>query len=410
MVSRKIGFVSTRFSGTDGVSLESLKWAEVLSEAGHQVFWFSGCSDRNPVCSHVVERAFFGHPDNQAIDEKLWKQPTRDRNTSDQIRSLRASLREALRHFVDDFEIDVLILQNCNTIPMHLPLGLATAEIIAEAGIPAIAHHHDFHWERDRFMVHGVSDHLDAAFPPSLPQLRHVVINCAARHQLARRKGLNSTIIPNVFQFEKPPAPCSAGKQIALRQHYGIPEDARVFLQPTRIVPRKGIEHAIRLVNLLKCENDILVVSHEAGDEGLQYQQDLRDFADNQKIDLRFIETDSGNNQSMDELWKIYNCADFVTYPSIIEGFGNAFLEAIYFRKPLLINRYSVFIRDIEPLGFKLATMDGYATSRTADAVELLLSDAGYREKVLDHNYKVASRHFGYDVLRGRLLPLVDEM
>jgi hypothetical protein len=36
----------------------------------------------------------------------------------------------------------------------------------------------------------------------------------------------------------------------------------------------------------------------------------------------------------------IYPHADFVTYPSLIEGFGNAFLEAIYFRKPLLMQRY----------------------------------------------------------------------
>jgi len=30
LTGRRVGFVSTRFSGTDGVSLESAKWAEVL--------------------------------------------------------------------------------------------------------------------------------------------------------------------------------------------------------------------------------------------------------------------------------------------------------------------------------------------------------------------------------------------
>ena len=29
-MSKKIGFISTRFAGSDGVSLESSKWAEVL--------------------------------------------------------------------------------------------------------------------------------------------------------------------------------------------------------------------------------------------------------------------------------------------------------------------------------------------------------------------------------------------
>ena len=38
----RIGFISTRFSGTDGVSLETAKWARVLEEMGHTCFYFAG--------------------------------------------------------------------------------------------------------------------------------------------------------------------------------------------------------------------------------------------------------------------------------------------------------------------------------------------------------------------------------
>jgi hypothetical protein len=34
----RIGFVGTRFSGTDGVSLETQKWASVLEAQGHACF------------------------------------------------------------------------------------------------------------------------------------------------------------------------------------------------------------------------------------------------------------------------------------------------------------------------------------------------------------------------------------
>ena len=37
-MSKNIGFVSTRFAGQDGVSLESAKWAEVLWEDRHVSF------------------------------------------------------------------------------------------------------------------------------------------------------------------------------------------------------------------------------------------------------------------------------------------------------------------------------------------------------------------------------------
>ena len=34
MIVKNIGFVSTRFSGTDGVTLESSKWAEIMKKNG----------------------------------------------------------------------------------------------------------------------------------------------------------------------------------------------------------------------------------------------------------------------------------------------------------------------------------------------------------------------------------------
>ncbi len=37
-----VAMVGTRFSGTDGVSLEAAKLATILEEQGHQVVWFAG--------------------------------------------------------------------------------------------------------------------------------------------------------------------------------------------------------------------------------------------------------------------------------------------------------------------------------------------------------------------------------
>ncbi len=60
---RRIGFVSTRFSGTDDVSLETQKWAEVLEGMGHACYYFGGSSDRPAERSRVVPEALFTHTD-----------------------------------------------------------------------------------------------------------------------------------------------------------------------------------------------------------------------------------------------------------------------------------------------------------------------------------------------------------
>ncbi len=102
-------------------------------------------------------------------------------------------------------------------------------------------------------------------------------------------------------------------------------------------------------------------------------------------------------------LWDLYPHADLVTYPSIYEGFGNALLEAFYFRKPVVINRYSIFVQDIEPKGFKTIAMDGYVTKETVDAVRRLMANDAAREEMVETNYKLARRYFGYGALRNAL-------
>jgi hypothetical protein len=94
-----------------------------------------------------------------------------------------------LYDFVSAFDLDLLILENAVTIPMHIPLGLAITEFIAETGFPAIAHHHDFAWERQRFSVSAVDDYLAMAFPPRLHSINHVVINSEGRRQLSYLAG-----------------------------------------------------------------------------------------------------------------------------------------------------------------------------------------------------------------------------
>ena len=58
-----VGFISTRFAGTDGVSLETAKWASVFESVGFQCYYFAGEIDRPADCSFLVEEAHFHHPD-----------------------------------------------------------------------------------------------------------------------------------------------------------------------------------------------------------------------------------------------------------------------------------------------------------------------------------------------------------
>jgi glycosyltransferase involved in cell wall biosynthesis len=411
----KIGFVSTRFAGADGVSLESEKWARMLEENGHEVFWFAGQLDRDAAVSMLVPEAFFEHPDNEKINATVWGRLDRPVEINALIKTMAEDLKAKLYDFVKRFGVGILLPENALTIPMHVPLGLAITDFIAETGMPTIAHHHDFYWERTRFTMSGVRDYLEMAFPPVLPQVQHAVINSVARDQLAWRKGVASIVVPNVLDFENPPHPPHR-ELTAIRASIGIAPDDILILQPTRVVPRKGIEHAIAVVSRLRNPKCKLVISHESGDEGDAYLHALCDMAEQSGVDLRLVKTVASHfsrgepdptPEGSVSLWELYPCADLVTYPSLYEGFGNALLEAFYFKVPVLINRYSIWIQDIEPKGFRTITMDGYVTKELVQQIDRILCDRELRTEVAERNYMLATRYYSYAVLRRRLQTLV---
>ena len=411
---QRIGFIATRLAGTDGVSLETSKWAKILEKEGFTCFYFAGECDRPPERSYIVDEAHFKHPDLREIHQNCFGVQTRSIYVSQRIHELRIKLKNHLYNFIRQFKIDLLVTENSLTIPLNIPLGLAITELISETGIPTIAHHHDFFWERQRLMTNAVWEYLNMAFPPHLPQIRHVVINSSADNQLSLRTGISPTIIPNVMDFDNPPEPIDDYAS-DVRKALGVEDDQLLILQPTRVVKRKRIELAMELVNRMG-KKAKFVISHASGDEGYDYECRLKEYACTLGVDAVFVSdiingkrgyTESG--QKIYTLNDIYPHADLVTYPSDFEGFGNAFLEAIYFRKPIVVNTYSIYSMDIKPKGFSVIEIDGYITDKSIRQVNKILEDEELRKKMVDHNYEIARTCYSYSVLHNKLKTLILE-
>ena len=408
---KRVGFISTRIAGTDGVSLETFKWYQVLERNGYDCYFFAGQLETPPDHSFEEPKAHFEHPDVMEIQEECFGQRTRRPSLSSKVHELRKYLKTKLYVFEKTFQPDLLIVENALAIPMHVPLGMAITEFIAETGIPTIAHHHDFAWERDRFLICAIQDYVHYAFPPTHPSIRHVTINSNASRQLSFRRGLSNVVVPNVFDFANPPE--RSDKVEELRTSLGFGKEDLFILQPTRVVPRKWIERAIELVYLMELPRPRLVISHKSGDEGSLYEQRVKEYAKRLGVELIFIGDKigaarcfKGNTSHPFTIDDVYQAADLVTYPSGYEGFGNAFVEAIYFRKPIVVNRYSIFIEDIEPLGFDVIPFDGFVTHEiVAQAKAFLQSDA--LQASLDKNYRLGRDYLSYEVLERKLLPIV---
>ena len=82
-----------------------------------------------------------------------------------------------------------------------------------------------------------MNDYIQMAFPPALPDIEHVVINSAAKEELAHRTGISSTIIPNVLDFENPPF-VDEKRTEDFRNSIGLKLDDVMILQPSRVIQR----------------------------------------------------------------------------------------------------------------------------------------------------------------------------
>ena len=387
--------VSTRFAGFDGVSLESAKVAAALGSAGFDFVWWAGVLGDEFTPGKEVPQARFDSEANLVLEAACFGDVAPGADPRKAIRERADSLEHELRGFIDDFEVDALLVQNALAIPMQLPLGVALTNLITDTGIPAVAHHHDFSWERERFAACAVPDILERSFPPVADSLAHAVINHAAARQLKRRRKVAATVLPNVMDFEHRPEP---GDGARYRASAGLSERDIVLLQPTRIIARKGIELTIELAHRLR-DLEVKVVASHPDDLDSEYWGRLRLQAERLEVDLRLA--------AATDLADAYAAADLVCFPSLYEGFGNALLEAFFYRKPAVVNRYPVYVEDIAPSGVRCIEIDGEITDSVAAAARSLLADNGLVAEMVAHNEDVGRRHFSYEVVRRRLGPLL---
>lgn len=410
----RIGFISTRLNGTDGVSLEVEKWSNVLKRNGHEIYYCAGELGGYAANGALIPRLHFKHQSIVKLSQRAFgDHPDTDGDKlSGEIYEISDEIRSPLRSFIRGNKLDMIIVQNALTIPMNLPLGVCLTGLIAELGIPTIAHHHDFYWERQRYQTNAILDLLDTTFPAKLPSIRHVTINSIAQQRLKARRGIDSIVIPNVHDFASPP-PQADSFNSELRKELGLNDGEHFMLQPTRVIQRKGIEMSIELVHNLNLPGGHLFITHRADDEGLAYWLWLKREAGKMNVNLQLIDhligtqRDRMDGHKIYSLWDAYIQADLITYPSLYEGFGNALLEAIYFKKLLLVNRYPVYNADIRPLGFEFIELDGFVDQVAVEKIRHLLDDPEETQHMVDINYEIAREHFSFEVLERKLNELL---
>ena len=271
------------------------------------------------------------------------------------------------------------------------------------------------------------------------------MINHLAKEELFKRRGLQAHVIPNVFDF-KEPLWHKSNESHTLKQLLGINDTDLVILQATRIEDRKAIELALDVTHELYRRKHHMIgqllydnhVFHEHSNihfiiAGLnEMRPDLYQLLEKKIKSMPFkthlihdiVGSKRSDNPRKFALWDVYTIADAITYPSILEGWGNQFLEGLFAKKPIVIYEYPVYISDIKPLGFDVISLghtytkdalgyihvdDQLIKQAASKLMHQLTSQYIYR-KVVEYNFKLGSTHLSYDALSKHLKSILSNI
>ena len=439
-----MAFVSGKLGDVDGVSLEVDKWIKVLTNHGHEIFAIAG-RYQHPVENVPEERQLqleqiaFDSEQQQYIERLVFPYlakrvphltPSKLNAILEEIAITSTDIAEQIYEYVQEHSIDVLIAQNTNAMPMTLLGGAAMHKLATEKRVATVFHHHDFWWERSRFSHNRIESLLHKIMPPIDLGLEHVVISSYAAHILNSIKRVDPWVIPNCEDFDNAVGIDEYNSDF--REELGFRERDVLVVQPTRVIPRKRIEDSIELLGaFLRRYPEFdkrlqFIVSLYQGDErDEEYVAEIKRCAERNGVPMHMIsERVSSIRGTGPEGEKVYTNrdvlanADLVTYLPIWEGFGNALLEAVAARVPVVVSTYLVYKTDIMPLGMRNIEVRNRYDEDTGllripdevlDEIHSVLTHPAQRSERVAHNLEVAKREFGFDTLEVRLSRVFSE-
>ncbi len=332
--------VSFRLGENDGVSVEAAKWVAAFHDLGHHVTTLAGEGDADRLMPSLAIGA---------------REPLTDRELADALEGA-----------------DLVVVENLVSLPLNVTARDALYRVLN--GRRALFRHHDLPWQREQWQL--------APAPLDQTPWRHVTINELSRREL-RERGVDAVTMHNTFDCAPP-----TGRRTETRAALAV-SDERLFVMPTRAIPRKNVAGGLALADELDATFWLLGPAEDGFDEELE-----------RLLTTTRVRVVRGVPRGFD-VHDAYAACDLVVMPSTWEGFGNPVLESVTHRRPLAVHPYPV-LEEIRDFGFRFFGLD--ETSAIAEFLD------APRLELLEHNASLAFQYFNVADLPGRLAPVLESV
>lgn len=387
-------------TGTDGVSLEMQKRAKIFKSLGARPVTITGSKEADYFVPEIgVERKkiiqfnkYAFEKENQKKAEKLFFE-------------MEKKAEKKLLKTMTELKPDFLVAHNLFSLAYNLPASSALAKVIKEKNIKTEAVHHDFWWDREIFKSDNLFTRklLLELLPPAIPQIfSHVTINSIERKNLLKRKGIKAKQFGDIFDFEN----SDRHSKEKIKKMLKLKDNEIVLLQASRVLKRKAIEVSIDIAKEFEKSTGkktvILLTNPPEKYVDTDYFDKIKKYA--LKKNIKLIHAFKKTKKL--SFFEFYKIADFAVYPTIKEGFGNQFLEAVYYKTIPIIFEYPVFRIDLKKEGYYYISLGSKylkknemikipfkKMKKATLQMEQYLKNKEKQEKHTEHNYKKAEQN-----------------
>ncbi len=199
-------------------------------------------------------------------------------------------------------------------------------------------------------------------------------------------------IVPNGVDINKFSKDISNEERYLLRQSFGAKNGDVVLVTASRLVLKNGVGDVIKALPKLP-ENVKFVVIGEG-----ELKRELEELAGKLNVSKRVI---FKNFVSHDKIPKYLKACDIFIRPSLSEGFGNSFIEAMAARLPVIatpVGGIVDFLTEGET-GYFCKPQD---PASIVVAINRILNDSG-KDKIIENAYNKVKEKYDWNLIAGQM-------
>jgi glycosyltransferase involved in cell wall biosynthesis len=219
-----------------------------------------------------------------------------------------------------------------------------------------------------------------------------------------RKQGATSPIevVPNGVDLKifSPEEPISADKIFGLKKNLGINEGEKTIITVSRLVKKNAVDDLVKAAQYLKIPFKMLIIGSGPDEEKLKKLTAQL----NLENKILFL-----GNINHPEIRMYYYIADVFARPSISEGLGNVFLEAMSAGVSVVgtpVGGIPDFLTDGKTgLFCKIKN-----PASIADKINILLSNDLLRQKLIANGKKLVEQRYNWDKITAQMKKIIDRL